>query len=212
MQDVSKGEGRTVLFVSHNMVSVKKLCSSSLILENGKIKYSGTTENTISTYINSNIKNQKLSLFDRTDRNYTGFAKFKNLIINNNEHYNNFSKALTFRIDVVSKRNIKNVQIALTICTLSEHRICSIDSKSQGIIINLREGNNTINISCSGLRLLPSEYSILAWMGEHSQTLDLIENAKHFKVEEIDFYKSGNLLSIDKHGYFYSEPAIWEVL
>ena len=48
-------------------------------------------------------------------------------------------------------------------------------------------------------------------MGEQSHTLDLVENAKHFKVEDIDFYNSGNLLSIDKHGYFYSEPAIWEV-
>lgn len=211
MQEVSKGEGRTVLFVSHNMISVKKLCSSTLILENGKIKYTGTTEKTINKYINSNVKKQHISLFDRQDRNYTGFAKFKNLIINNNEPYTNFSKALTFRLDIISKRNIRNVQIALTICTLSENRICSIDSKSQGIIINLREGNNTINISCLGLRLLPSEYSILAWMGEQSQTLDLIENAKHFEVEDIDFYNSGQLLSIDKHGYFYAEPATWEI-
>ena len=39
MQDVSKGEGRTVLFVSHNMGSMQRLCSRGVLLENGKVKY-----------------------------------------------------------------------------------------------------------------------------------------------------------------------------
>ena len=37
MQDISKGEGRTVLFVSHNMAAVKSLCSRGIVLENGKL-------------------------------------------------------------------------------------------------------------------------------------------------------------------------------
>ena len=42
MQDVSKGEGRTVLFVSHNMGSMQRLCSRGVLLENGKVKYMGS--------------------------------------------------------------------------------------------------------------------------------------------------------------------------
>jgi lipopolysaccharide transport system ATP-binding protein len=38
MNDVSKGEGRTVLFVSHNMVAIKSLCQQGILLENGQIK------------------------------------------------------------------------------------------------------------------------------------------------------------------------------
>lgn len=211
MQDVSKGEGRTVLFVSHNMTSVKKLCSSGLVLENGMVKFTGTTEFAINNYIKENSRKQDINLLKRNDRTYSGFAKFKDLLINNNEPYSNFSKELNFRIEIISNRKINNVQIALTICSLSEHRICCIDSKSQGININLKKGNNLINVSCFGIRLLPSEYSIMAWMGEQSYTLDLVENAKHFKVEATDFYNSGNILSIDKHGYFYTEPASWKI-
>src|SRR5690606_18640437 len=37
MQDLSTGEGRTVLFVSHNMASVKSLCTRGILLENGKL-------------------------------------------------------------------------------------------------------------------------------------------------------------------------------
>ena len=51
MQDVSKGEGRTVLFVSHNMASVKSLCKSGVLLENGGLKFMGGIQDTIDLYI-----------------------------------------------------------------------------------------------------------------------------------------------------------------
>ena len=51
MQDVVKGGGRTVLFVSHNMAAVKKLCKSGILLENGQVKYSGSIDDTIRMYI-----------------------------------------------------------------------------------------------------------------------------------------------------------------
>ena len=51
MQDVSKGEGRTVLFVSHNMASVKSLCKTGVLLENGSVKYIGGINETVERYI-----------------------------------------------------------------------------------------------------------------------------------------------------------------
>jgi len=51
MKDVSKGEGRTVLFVSHNMASVKALCKTGILLENGSLKYSGNIYDTVDYYI-----------------------------------------------------------------------------------------------------------------------------------------------------------------
>jgi len=51
MQDVSKGEGRTVLFVSHNMASVKSLCHNGILLENGMVKFTGTIQDTVNEYI-----------------------------------------------------------------------------------------------------------------------------------------------------------------
>ena len=51
MQDVSRGEGRTVLFVSHNMTSVRQLCNTGVLLENGIVKYRGDINNTINNYL-----------------------------------------------------------------------------------------------------------------------------------------------------------------
>ena len=53
MKDVSRGEGRTVLFVSHNMASIKKLCKSGILLENGQIAFQGNVSDTIATYLSS---------------------------------------------------------------------------------------------------------------------------------------------------------------
>ena len=51
MNDVSKGEGRTVLFVSHNMAAVKNLCNKGIVLENGLIKYDGSADKALDYYI-----------------------------------------------------------------------------------------------------------------------------------------------------------------
>lgn len=51
MQDISRGEGRTVLFVSHNMAAVKSLCTRGIVMENGSIKYEGRIDDAIEKYL-----------------------------------------------------------------------------------------------------------------------------------------------------------------
>jgi len=62
MGDISKGEGRTILFVSHSMSSMRQLCKKGLLLVNGTSAYSGSMEDTIEFYLESgqskNITNQ----------------------------------------------------------------------------------------------------------------------------------------------------------
>ena len=57
MQDISKGDGRTVLFVSHNMAAVKSLCTSAIVLENGKTVFEGSTNKAVDFYLNYNTSN-----------------------------------------------------------------------------------------------------------------------------------------------------------
>jgi lipopolysaccharide transport system ATP-binding protein len=51
MQDVSKGQGRTVLFVSHNLVSMQRLCNNGVLLDKGQIRFMGNIADTIRTYL-----------------------------------------------------------------------------------------------------------------------------------------------------------------
>jgi lipopolysaccharide transport system ATP-binding protein len=54
MGDISKGEGRTVLFVSHNMAAVSTLCNKAIILEYGAVVFEGNTNDGIEYYLQSN--------------------------------------------------------------------------------------------------------------------------------------------------------------
>ena len=51
MNEVSKGEGRTILFVSHNLDAVKKLCNKGLLLHNGKLIHDGNIDSTLDSYL-----------------------------------------------------------------------------------------------------------------------------------------------------------------
>jgi len=57
MGEVSKAEGRTILFVSHNMIAIKNLCSSAIHMSNGKVDQAGYTDQIINKYLLHNNKN-----------------------------------------------------------------------------------------------------------------------------------------------------------
>ena len=59
MKDVSQGQGRTVLFVSHNMNSIKQLCQTGVVLKNGMLDYMGTASNAVDYYIGRYSENSE---------------------------------------------------------------------------------------------------------------------------------------------------------
>ncbi len=79
MQDVSRGEGRTVLFVSHNMASIKKLCDRGVLLENGQVSFNGGIDDTISQYLKKNTDATYVDLKDRKDRKGSGRFRFTSI-------------------------------------------------------------------------------------------------------------------------------------
>lgn len=82
MQDVSKGEGRTVLFVSHNMAAVRSLCTRGVMLKNGTIDYIGSIPDTLDHYLKDDDgKQDELIINNLQWKKYT--VKITNIEINN---------------------------------------------------------------------------------------------------------------------------------
>lgn len=75
MNDVSKGEGRTVLFVSHNMAAVKSLCSKGILLENGSVIQQGDVDYCVSRYLSGNSESLNY-------KNFGSDYDFENLKLN----------------------------------------------------------------------------------------------------------------------------------
>ncbi len=83
MQNVSQSEGRTVLFVSHNMTSIKQLCKHGVMLENGQVAFMGTAEDAVGRYLAVNMEEIDKPLLERTDRQGNGKVRFSNIIFRN---------------------------------------------------------------------------------------------------------------------------------
>lgn len=75
MQDISSSGGRTILFVSHNMSSIRQLCTKSIILNNGKILFSGTTNDSIKKYLSKERILSQIDISKRSDRKGSGEIK-----------------------------------------------------------------------------------------------------------------------------------------
>ena len=71
MKDVSQGQGRTVLFVSHNMTSIRNLCKTGVILEKGQVVYHGDVQSAVDKYILGEMSESQVEIvFDDSHRSW----------------------------------------------------------------------------------------------------------------------------------------------
>ena len=76
MNELSKNEGRTILYVSHNMNTVRKLCNRSMVLDHGHIVFDGTVEKGIACYIGDDENSDRLHFdLDNVKRPYSGIGE-----------------------------------------------------------------------------------------------------------------------------------------
>ena len=77
MQDVSRGEGRTVLFVSHNMTSIKALCKRGIILKNGMLVDEGDVDTVVTHYLRGDNVVENYKLWNEPEIKKNGFELFE---------------------------------------------------------------------------------------------------------------------------------------
>jgi len=129
MEDVSKNEGRTVLFVSHNMGVVSKLCNKGILLNKGKIEIDGEINHIIQNYVNFNNLTTEGFYYDKLKAN--GKANFiKTVVLRNSENQakSDFTFNEKVRIDFVLSINedIPNLQIGIGIQDKLQNRVSTI--------------------------------------------------------------------------------------
>lgn len=83
MQDISQGEGRTVLFVSHNMASVSTLCSRGILLENGIVKMNSEIDSVVRYYLSGDETSKHRIDFANNINYSTKYFQLHNIAINN---------------------------------------------------------------------------------------------------------------------------------
>ena len=206
MQDVSKGEGRTVLFVSHNMGSIKALCKHGLLLENGKVKYSGDISQTITEYLSGNNIDYGVALVDRKDRIGIGGIRVNRISITTikNEEITHVLSGQDFKLRFYYESTLadtqKNILLGVRINDGNGNNISLIHNRLTGNPFSVKKGEGLFELLVHNNPLNAGLYSIsYSIMGNNGQLpyLDFIDSAMKLKVQEGDFYRSGELAPRD---------------
>lgn len=173
MGDVSKGEGRTVLFVSHNMASVQNLCNTGILLENGEIISKGAIENVIKKY-KSNDSNEFIK-FVAKHSNKEIFIKSAEILNNTNEFYSD--EDLDFKIKIDNNSPILNETYLL---------VRVLDDNEQPLFSNeilISENKKEYELKIEKNTLVKGTYSINLIIYKPGVTqYDKIENCCSFQI------------------------------
>lgn len=124
MQDISRGEGRTVLFVSHNMAAVKKLCSKGLVLNNGKSVFMGNIEDTVHFYENNLMTNVRvLEIEYLIDVNLPMQIQKVELLNNKTNKVFSTIDKIVFVFDFICRKNIEGAYITIDLKDVNDELI-----------------------------------------------------------------------------------------
>lgn len=128
MQDVSKGEGRTVLFVSHNMASVKALCKTGLLLENGGVKFRGDIKDTIDLYIGEggSSENQYFDDLSTAPGNDVIRIKSFEILPADGSSQITIDTGVVFRLRVMCYKENAMLDANMKISTLDDLTVCQV--------------------------------------------------------------------------------------
>jgi lipopolysaccharide transport system ATP-binding protein len=192
MQDVSREEGRTVLFVSHNMTAIENLCTKICFLKNGEINFLGDVKEGIRTYLNDTESNKPL-LKQLNNNDVDVDFELINFIVTQDENDKNFvtNKEITININYKTKRNIIGLRVGFDV----------IDNLNGAIIFrSFHDDQNTENTETiigeySATSIIPANllkggtYNISLCIGIHNVRWIIFESI----VKTINIYNIGGI-------------------
>ncbi len=178
MKEVGK-EGRTVLFVSHNMAAISALCSKGILLDTGHILCKDSANRCISKYEVQNYQNSS-EVWTRP----LG-QKFGSLIITQiNSKLQGKQPNLILELDITfeSKFHHKPAFLAVSILSVSGTGLMQTIPELKGFI-NDTEREHLINVCVQLPPLIPGQYLVSIWVGSHNtETLDEVKEEIVFEI------------------------------
>jgi lipopolysaccharide transport system ATP-binding protein len=186
--------GRTVLFVSHNMNAVQRLCSKTLMLDHGGIVSFGQTDKVVSDFYTKvaavAITNQWNDL-NYLPREGTAKAQFSRIYLtSDNPIYDNKlypNGPLKVMLDILSNGNYLISSIAFTLFDALGTTLINTDTIVQGKIISLIPGSNKVQFYIDRLNLTAGVYTLGLWIANPpSEVYDWIKSGLNIEVIDPD--------------------------
>lgn len=184
MGDVAKNDGRTVLFVSHNIFAVSAICNKGLLLVNGTLAYNGNINNTIDTYFKSYSKAGEVVLTLNKHITFNGLSNRRELDnLNPNDDVN-----IKFSFDI-GNLDVQGAWIDINI--FNENKVCVGHSRSlwKGYTFDIVP-NKTLYFDyfLKSPKMAPGEYTISIYITKGPNLLVYIDNIDTMTINGLNFF------------------------
>ncbi|WP_167897031.1 ABC transporter ATP-binding protein [Wenyingzhuangia aestuarii] len=214
MQDISDSDGRTVLFVSHNMAAVKSLCTKSVVLNNGEVVFNGDVHEGVSFY--SDMFSKELQEGAKI-KAFSDKVSVEKIIINKGDKQLTTGCSLfigdkiTFKFTLLINSITEGLCISLDILNKNEEFIAHISHEDGEIVFEpvYESGKIEVKFTTDKLFFIPDIYSFNLWIGQFQiTTLYTMKNVFSFVLEEGELVKRTKALP--RHSKFFLNTK-WEI-
>jgi lipopolysaccharide transport system ATP-binding protein len=194
-------QGRTVLFVSHNMSIIQALCQRGILLDGGRLVSDSAIDEAIAAYLRSVESVSTIDLEDRRDRRGWGYARLTRLETGgiNGEHLAS-GRPAQFRFHVARSDEAEtgSLSCSFTLVNNLGHPIATLNSEQRSAGDRPGESKDTFVCEVDQLPLLPGRYRMDVEIHGRLYLQDALEGAAFFDVEQGLF--EGRPVAIDALG------------
>lgn len=215
MQDVSKGEGRTVLFVSHNMGAIKNLCSKGVVLQNGEVDFNGNVEESVNHYMqkcHENISQMSIEEMPRTGRT-SGLLRFNSIEyfdFQGNKIIPTCGQPLRIQVGFFIQGKVQNdVRMTLEIHDFYENPLIFFDSQFSESNRSFSGGQHYFTIDIGCLPLTEGNYKILLWAQTIGKVADYLDCTIEMDVSDGHFFQNKQVFPSHLKGKLVLENFTW---
>jgi lipopolysaccharide transport system ATP-binding protein len=213
MGDVAK-DGRTIIFVSHNMAAVEALCTAAHLISEGRIVQSGSTKDVIAHYLSEVGSVSGVPLEDRTDRRGSRkliFTDFQ-LLSKDGTPTAVVQSGDDVEFSLGYRGNggvIRNVEMSIDIFAQSGHCMMILNNQMLGVDFDLAPAVGRFRCRVKRFPLSPGQYYITLFCTVNGSVADWIQQAAVLTVEAGDFFGSGRLPPASHGGFLV--PQEWHL-
>lgn len=205
MDDVSKTEGRTILYVSHNMNTIRQLCTRCIVLEHGRLVFDGKVEDAIAIYLGKNNQFQIENTFCTYDSLSSEYkVKLMSLrILNSDDGIFTTGDKIRFKMAYQSVASIENVMFRMVI---TDNMYVPV-AVSFSEFFSLKEGINQLEFEFDTKGLAPEKYNSRVIVSMDNglgavDRLDIIEYTMSFTLEPSNGFCNNIEWNTKSWGYF----------
>lgn len=224
MKAIAENEGRTIMYVSHQMVTVENLCPRSLLLTDGRLVFDGPTREAMAKYLHTIPRGEgvvagifDLSAGDRSLEQYTPVLKrleFKPSGATPSDIVRMGERA-RIEITVEDFNAFEEPYVFVTVGSTATRCLFRMTSRMQRLVAPLpRQSREKIAIEIPSIPLTPGEYFIEVQLKDGTKTIDFVAHAAEFTVVPADIFGNGHRFD-SQGGYdegYFVVPWDWEVL